>query len=204
MRILTRRCADRDTFPPPLAMTVRGRATSTRTPCRSWCRRSRRRASRGCSIRAFSSATRRWIWRYWPRVTTSCCRQSPGRGPCKSSGTRSISGWSTTDLRRRWGWRVPGGKWGEAYAWAIPNPDKVSVIYARNPLLRSLMSKTPPIDNLAPLAKAGVPILHDCGSLDPWLKDQTRVAEKRYQELGGKITVLVTEGEGHFPCAPRV
>src|SRR5258707_4996615 len=73
-----------------------------------------------------------------------------------------------------------GAKAGESYAWAIANPDKVSAIYARNPLMRSLMSKTPPaaspapvdpylpnpsktqpIDNLAPLAKAGVPILHD-------------------------------------------
>ena len=96
-----------------------------------------------------------------------------------------------------------GAKAGESYAWAIANPDKVSVIYARNPLMRSLMSKTPPIDNLAPLAKAGVPILHDCGSLDPWLKDQTRVVEKRYKELGGKITVLVTEGEGHFPVSRK-
>ena len=96
-----------------------------------------------------------------------------------------------------------GAKAGESYAWAIANPDKVSVIYARNPLMRSLMSKTPPIDNVAPLAKAGVPILHDCGSLDPWLKDQTRVVEKRYKELGGKITVLVTEGEGHFPVSRK-
>ena len=64
-------------------------------------------------------------------------------------------------------------------------------------------SKTQPIDNLAPLAKAGVPILHDCGSLDPWLKDNTRVVEKRYKELGGKITVLVTEGEGHFPVSRK-
>jgi hypothetical protein len=115
-----------------------------------------------------------------------------------------------------------GAKAGESYAWAIANPDKVSVIYARNPLMRSLMSNTPPIgspapldpylpspsktqpiDNLAPLAKAGVPILHDCGSLDPWLKDNTRVVEKRYKELGGKITVLVTEGEGHFPVSRK-
>ena len=59
------------------------------------------------------------------------------------------------------------------------------------------------IENLAPLAKAGVPILHDCGGLDPWLSDQTRVAEKRYTELGGKITVLVTEGAGHFPLQPK-
>ena len=65
------------------------------------------------------------------------------------------------------------------------------------------MSKTQPIDNLAPLAKGGVPILHDCGSLDRWLKDQTRVAEKRYKQLGGKITALVTEGEGHFPVSRK-
>jgi pimeloyl-ACP methyl ester carboxylesterase len=96
-----------------------------------------------------------------------------------------------------------GAKAGESYAWAIANPEKVSAIYARNPLLVSKMSKTPPIDNLAPLAKAGGPILHDCGSLDPWLKDQTRVVEKRYKELGGKITVLVTDGEGHFPLSRK-
>jgi pimeloyl-ACP methyl ester carboxylesterase len=94
-----------------------------------------------------------------------------------------------------------GAKAGESYAWAIANPDKVSLIYARNPVMRSLMSKTPPMDNLAPLAKAGVPVLHDCGSLDPWLKSQTLVVEKRYKQLGGKITVLVAEGQGHFPLS---
>src|SRR5258708_39264875 len=41
---------------------------------------------------------------------------------------------------------------GEAYAWAIWNPDKVACIYGENPALRSLMSKSPPLDNLAPLA----------------------------------------------------
>jgi hypothetical protein len=35
------------------------------------------------------------------------------------------------------------------------------------------------------------------------LESQTRVVEKRYQELGGKITVIVREGEGHFPTAPK-
>ena len=96
-----------------------------------------------------------------------------------------------------------GAKAGESYAWAIANPDKVSAIYARNPPLVSKMSKTQPLDNLVPLARAGVPILHDCGGLDPWLEGQTRVAEKRYRELGGKITVLVTEGEGHFPLSRK-
>ena len=50
-----------------------------------------------------------------------------------------------------------GDKIGELRA--IANPDKVSCIYAENPLLRSHMSKAQPIDNLAPLAKAGVPML---------------------------------------------
>jgi hypothetical protein len=63
--------------------------------------------------------------------------------------------------------------------------------------------KEQPLDNLAPLAKAGVPILHVCGELDPWLDRQTRVAEKRYKELGGKITVIVREGEGHFLLSPK-
>ena len=64
-----------------------------------------------------------------------------------------------------------GGAAGEAYAWAIANPDKVSCIYAENPVLRCTMTKAQPLDNLAVLAKAGVPLLHVCGSLDPMLKE---------------------------------
>ncbi len=92
---------------------------------------------------------------------------------------------------------------GESYAWAIANPDKVSCIYAENPALRSLMAKEPPIDHLDALARAGVPLLHACGSLDPWLESQTRVVEKRYRDLGGTITVIVDAGRGHDPTAPR-
>ena len=96
-----------------------------------------------------------------------------------------------------------GGAAGEAYAWAIANPDKVSCIYGENPVLHSHMSKKQPLDNLAPLAKAGVPLFHVCGSLDPWLESQTRALEKRFRELGGQVTVIVTEGAGHYPLAPR-
>jgi hypothetical protein len=35
------------------------------------------------------------------------------------------------------------------------------------------------------------------------LNDQTHVVEKRYKELGGQITVIIREGEGHFPLAPK-
>jgi pimeloyl-ACP methyl ester carboxylesterase len=96
-----------------------------------------------------------------------------------------------------------GGAAGDAYAWAIHNPDKVTCIYAEDPVLRSTMSKTPLLDNLAPLAKAGVPLLHVSGSRDPALNEHTRVLEQRYKALGGQITVIMKDGEGHFPIGPK-
>ena len=96
-----------------------------------------------------------------------------------------------------------GGAAGEAYAWAIANPDKVSCIYGENPVLRCTMTKAQPLDNLAALARAGVPVLHVCGSLDPMYASQTQEAEKRYKELGGSMTVIVQEGQGHYPTAPK-
>ena len=90
---------------------------------------------------------------------------------------------------------------GEAYAWAIENPDKVACIVGRNPALRSLMSKSSPLENLSPLAKAGVPLLHVCDRTDPWFKDQTKVVEQRYKELGGEITVIINEDDRHSPAA---
>ncbi len=99
---------------------------------------------------------------------------------------------------------------GEAYGWAVGNADKVSCIYAENPVLRSTMlgngnedAKVPHVDDLSALAKAGVPILHVCGSLDPWLDRETRPTEKSYKELGGAFTVIVKPGEGHFPIGPQ-
>jgi pimeloyl-ACP methyl ester carboxylesterase len=96
-----------------------------------------------------------------------------------------------------------GGAAGEAYAWAIANPDKVSCLYAENPLLRCTMTKAQPLDGLAALAKAGVPVLHVCGALDPFRDSDSTAAKKRYEELGGHMTVLVEEGQGHFSSAPR-
>ena len=96
-----------------------------------------------------------------------------------------------------------GGAAGEAYAWAIENPDKVSCIYVENPILRSHMTKAQPLDRLGILAKAKVRVIHFCGSRDPWLQSQTRVLQKRYEQLGGLADVVVEEGKGHFPLAPR-
>ena len=92
---------------------------------------------------------------------------------------------------------------GDAYAWAIDNSDKVACIYGENPVLHSVMSKTSLLEHLAPLAHAGVPLLHVCGGLDPALDSQTRVVEKKYRELGGSITIIIAAGEGHYPLGPK-
>ena len=65
------------------------------------------------------------------------------------------------------------------------------------------MAKSPLLEDLSPLAKAGVPLLIVSGSLDPALNDNTRVIQQRYKELGGQVTVVIKEGEGHYPTAPR-
>jgi pimeloyl-ACP methyl ester carboxylesterase len=92
---------------------------------------------------------------------------------------------------------------GEAYAWATENPDKVCCIYGENPVLRSTMPNTSPVKNLARLASAGVPLLYVCGSGDPALESDTRMLEKSYKELGGSITVIIKDGEGHYPLGPN-
>jgi hypothetical protein len=94
-----------------------------------------------------------------------------------------------------------GASAGDAYAWAIQNPDKVACICGRNPALRSLMSKTLSVDDLAPLAKARVPLLHVCDQTDPWFNECTRAIEKRYKELGGEMTVIVNEVDSRNPAA---
>jgi hypothetical protein len=96
-----------------------------------------------------------------------------------------------------------GAAAGEAYAWAMENPDKVSCIYGENPIMHSNLSKIPLLDSLDLLAKAGVPLINVCGSLDPSLNDNTSVIEKRYKELGGNIKVIVKNDEGHYPLAPQ-
>ncbi len=58
-----------------------------------------------------------------------------------------------------------------------------------------------PVDNLAPLARAGVPLLHVCGAADEVvpLDENTGLLATRYRELGGSITVIAKPGVGHHP-----
>ena len=84
------------------------------------------------------------------------------------------------------------------YDWTTVNPDKVSCIYADNPAIRPEA-----LAKLGELARNDVPLLNICGSLDFLLERHTLVIEKRYHELGGRITVMIKEGAAHHPHSLR-
>jgi len=58
-----------------------------------------------------------------------------------------------------------------------------------------------PVDNLAPLAEARVPIIHVYGDADIVVphEENTGVVVERYRRLGGAITVIPKPGVGHHP-----
>jgi hypothetical protein len=58
-----------------------------------------------------------------------------------------------------------------------------------------------PIDNLEPLARAKVPLLHVVGDADEVvpLAENTTILEQRYKALGGSIQVIHKPGIGHHP-----
>jgi hypothetical protein len=107
------------------------------------------------------------------------------------------------------------------YNWAAENPDKVAGIAGIYPVcdlrsypglekacgaygltraeLEAQLEKHNPVDRLAPLAKAGVPIFHIHGDTDAVvpLKDNSAEVAKRYEKLGGKMELKVAKGQGH-------
>jgi pimeloyl-ACP methyl ester carboxylesterase len=58
-----------------------------------------------------------------------------------------------------------------------------------------------PIDNLAPLAESGIPLLHVCGGADTSVPfdENTAVLADRYRQLGGSIEVILKKDCGHHP-----
>lgn len=58
-----------------------------------------------------------------------------------------------------------------------------------------------PVDNLQPLAKAGIPLLHVVGDADDVVpvKENTAILAERYRKLGGSIEVINKPGVGHHP-----
>jgi pimeloyl-ACP methyl ester carboxylesterase len=107
------------------------------------------------------------------------------------------------------------------YNWAAEHPDSVAAIAGIYPVgdLRSWpglakacgaygltaeqlelqLAQHNPIDRLAPLAKARVPIFHIHGDVDklvPLDKNSGELA-RRYKELGGTMTLRIPPGQGH-------
>ncbi|MFT5523047.1 MAG: pimeloyl-ACP methyl ester carboxylesterase [Pirellulaceae bacterium] len=109
------------------------------------------------------------------------------------------------------------------YNWAAANPEKVAAIYGDAPVMdfkswpghtnagiltsygfkdgdEAKAYKLNPIDNLAPLAKAKIPIIHVVGDRDKVVpvSENTGIAEKRYKEMGG-IFEVIHKDVGHHP-----
>ena len=109
------------------------------------------------------------------------------------------------------------------YNWAAKNPGKVAAIYADAPVMdfkswpkinptilkvyrfkneqEAKAYKGNPVDNLAPLAKAGIPIIHVVGMDDKVVpvSENTQVAERKYKKMGGTFKVIRKKGIGHHP-----
>lgn len=66
---------------------------------------------------------------------------------------------------------------------------------------RRLAFRGNPIDNLASLAAAKVPLLHVCGDADEVVpfEENSALLATRYRELGGPITVIAKPGVKHHP-----
>jgi len=107
------------------------------------------------------------------------------------------------------------------YNWAVENPQSVACIAGIYPVcnlasypglaracgaygmteesLAAGLAEHNPIDRLARLAKANVPIFHIHGDRDSVvpLDKNSAVVKKRYDRLGGKMTLRVVHGQGH-------
>ena len=107
------------------------------------------------------------------------------------------------------------------YNWAVEHPDSVAGIAGIYPVcnvasypglnraagayemtpdqLNEKLTEHNPIDRLAPLAKAKVPIFHIHGDVDKVVPLEANSGEvaRRYKELGGKMELVVPKGQGH-------
>jgi pimeloyl-ACP methyl ester carboxylesterase len=66
---------------------------------------------------------------------------------------------------------------------------------------QALAWKGNPIDQLAPLARARIPILHVVGDADDVVPvaENTTILKERYEKLGGHVELIVKKGIGHHP-----
>ncbi|MBC8354968.1 MAG: prolyl oligopeptidase family serine peptidase [Planctomycetes bacterium] len=107
------------------------------------------------------------------------------------------------------------------YNWAAENPNKVSCIAGIYPVcdlrsypglaracgaygmteseLADVLTEHNPVDRLAPLAKANIPLFHIHGDIDKVvpLESNSGAVAKRYQTLGGRMELVIAPGQGH-------
>ena len=107
------------------------------------------------------------------------------------------------------------------YNWAVEHPENVAGVAGIYPVcnllsypglkkaapayemteaeLKENLAEHNPVDRLAPLAKAKVPIYHIQGDSDKVvpLEDNSALLAKNYQSLGGSATIEVIKGGGH-------
>lgn len=109
----------------------------------------------------------------------------------------------------------------QMYNWAVEHPESIACLagiypvcnLASYPWMKSaagkyrmpleeftkVLKKHNPIDRLAPLTKAKVPIYHNTGDIDTLVppKDNTFLLQSRYKKMGGPMTVTIFKGQGH-------
>lgn len=93
----------------------------------------------------------------------------------------------------------PGGKGkvkGDPKNWA-----RVLQLWGFKSEEEALAAKVNPVDNLAPLAKNKVPLLHVFGDADDVVPpdENTLLLAERYRKLGGSIELIAKAGCGHHP-----
>ena len=66
---------------------------------------------------------------------------------------------------------------------------------------QAMESKDIPLNKLAPLAKAGIPIMHVISPVDQVVpaEENSLILEKKYRALGGSVTILSNQ-EGQYSC----
>jgi fermentation-respiration switch protein FrsA (DUF1100 family) len=83
---------------------------------------------------------------------------------------------------------------------SYPGVDKAAPAYEMTPeVLQATLRDHDPLERLAPLAKAKVPIFHIHGDADTVVPLEHNAGElvKRYKKLGGPATLKIVPGKGH-------
>ena len=86
---------------------------------------------------------------------------------------------------------------------SYPGLDKACNAYGLTATeLESELAEHNPIERLAPLAKAGIPILHVHGDSDTTVPLEKNAGEldRRYRALGGQVRLIIVRGKGHEVC----